>query len=84
MKKYDRELNEYLEFQKPSDWNTTYFETNLDAEINCPHCGKTLPYKDSYTSMEIYSDNGFWGYAVCEDCYKGEVKRRFGRKPEDR
>lgn len=47
----------------------------LNAPIACAACGKPVRYRDTFTSLEIHNFAGF-GYAVCEDCYKEEWKRR--------
>lgn len=36
---------------------------------------KKIKFEDTYTSNEIHTDLGF-GFVVCEDCYKEELKRR--------
>ena len=50
--------------------------------MNCPHCGKELPYGETYTSKEIHNWVGL-GYGVCEECYEEEWKRRKKYRTEE-
>ncbi len=53
----------------------TYVD-DLDAEICCAACGKSMKYGDGYTSMEIHALPSGFGYIVCSDCYDKEIAIR--------
>ena len=57
---------EYEEYELPV--GASIFETDLNKEISCCKCGRTIKYGESYTSREIHNGVGF-GYAECGDCY---------------
>ena len=48
---------------------------DLKEAVNCPHCGKEIPFGGTYTSLEIHTNMGF-GFGVCGDCYEKEWERR--------
>ena len=75
LKKWNYAKHEYEPYEVPDDWKVLSLAFDMDEMVVCPHCGKTLPFGDAYTSMEIHTDMGF-GYAVCESCYNEEWKRR--------
>jgi len=70
---YDK--HEYEAFEVPDDWNFILHTHNMDSLTTCPHCGKSFPFDEGYTSLEIHTDLGF-GFMVCEECYLEEWKRR--------
>ena len=47
--------------------------------INCCQCGKEITFGDGYSSQEVHTLMGF-GYMVCEECHKEEIKRKWQRK----
>ena len=55
--------------------NIKTYSEDMNEIVNCCQCLKKIRYGDTYTSKEIHTDLGF-GFAVCEDCYKEEWKRR--------
>lgn len=75
MQRYDRFQHRYMPYAVPYDWNCVLTHDHWDAKINCANCGKVIAFGDSFTSQEIHNSIGF-GYAVCEDCYQAESKRR--------
>jgi hypothetical protein len=77
LKRWNYMLADYEDYEIPDNWSVYTFVPGLDTFVDCAHCGKSLPYGASFTSMEIHNNMGF-GYAVCEDCYNKEAERRFG------
>ena len=55
--------------------NIKTYSEDMNEIVNCCQCLKKVKFEDTYTSNEIHTDLGF-GFAVCEDCYKEEWKRR--------
>lgn len=51
------------------------YESDMDTIVNCAQCYKEIKFGNCYTSLEKLTETGF-GYAVCEDCYEREWKRR--------
>jgi hypothetical protein len=74
MKKWDRRTHIYENFIPP-DGEYILVADEMDQLTTCPHCGKKVKYGETYTSKEIYTDNGIFGYPVCEKCYEKEWNR---------
>lgn len=74
LKKWNYIKQEYEVFKVPTHWNVKLITNDLDEIVNCPHCGKELPYGEAYTSREVHNDFGL-GYAVCSECYSREWER---------
>ena len=70
LRKWDEEAHTYKPRLVPASWNVKAASDDMDEIVNCPHCGKELPYGKTYTSMQFHARMGM-GYAVCEDCYYG-------------
>ena len=66
--KWNPTKKEYEPCEIPNDWNITTYEDDMDAIINCVHCGKKISFGESYTSRRYHTCGGF-GYCECEDCY---------------
>lgn len=77
--RWDHNTKKYEPVEIPDDWNVATFSSDLDEEVNCVHCGKPLPYGDSYCSRRYHDKYGM-GYAECEDCYEEQLKDEFGSK----
>lgn len=75
LKKWNYQKNEYEPYEVPNDWNFVFFTSDMNTLTTCPHCGKKVPFGDTYTSMEIHTNTGF-GFFVCEECYEEEMERR--------
>lgn len=75
LRKWNYEIHEYNPMEVPDEWNVLLYTDDMDEIVNCPHCGKELPYGETYTSKEIHNWVGL-GYGVCEECYEEEWKRR--------
>lgn len=75
LKKWNYKKHVYEDYNVPNEWKvgTVFFRDT--EEINCPHCGKKILYKDSFTSMEVHTEVGF-GYCICEECHNEEWERR--------
>lgn len=69
MKKALRWVEEDGKYQ-PCDLPDTCspYEADMDTEVTCCACGKTIKYGDAYTSRTYHTNEGF-GFAECEDCY---------------
>ena len=75
LRKWNYKTHEYDPIEVPDEWNIPLYTDDMEEIVNCPHCGKELPYGETYTSKEIHNWVGF-GYGVCEECYEEEWKRR--------
>jgi len=74
LNKWNYQKREYEPYEVPDDWNVKTYSNDMDEIVNCPHCGKPLPFGDSYTSREIHTKFGM-GFAVCSECYEQEWER---------
>ena len=74
---YKREGNKQIRKTKdlPDSWKIKTFSNNMQEEINCRSCGKKILFGDGYTSQEIFTIDGFWGYIVCPECHEKENGR---------
>lgn len=81
LRKWNYKTHEYDPIEVPYEWNVPLYTDDMEKIVNCPHCGKELPYGETYTSKEIHSWVGL-GYGVCEECYEEEWKRREKYKTE--
>lgn len=75
LRKWDYRTHTYKPYEIPDNWKPSVYESDMEAIVDCPHCGRRLFYGDGYTSLEIHT-NGGMGYTVCGDCYKKEWNRR--------
>ena len=74
-RKWNYETHEYDPIEVSDEWNIPLYTDDMEEIVNCPHCGKELPYGETYTSKEIHNWVGL-GYGVCEECYEKECERR--------
>ena len=77
LKRWNWKKRKYENYDVPDNRCVKTFVADLDTFVDCACCGKCLPYGLTYTSMEIHTDMGM-GYAVCDECYEKEMKRRHG------
>ena len=77
IKKWDYPSHSYFSIPLISrtPLNLKTYSEDMNEMVNCCQCLKKIKYGDTYTSKEIHTDLGF-GFSVCEDCYKEELKRR--------
>lgn len=75
LRKWNYETHQYEPYDIPDDWNCKLYTENFDEIVNCPHCGKALPFGATYTSQEIHSWMGM-GYGICAECAEKEYQRR--------
>lgn len=75
LQKWNYEKQQYEDFEVPSDWRCRAYVPDILEPISCPHCGKILPFYETYTSLEVHTPMGF-GYGVCGECYEKEWERR--------
>ncbi len=75
LKRWNWKKREYENYDVPDSRCVKTFVADLDTIIDCASCGNGIPYGCSYTSMEIHNAMGL-GYAVCDECYEKEEKRR--------
>lgn len=75
LSKWNYKTHSYDLVDVPNEWRCSTYEDDMDTLINCPHCGSEFKVGDGYTSMEFHTWLGF-GFIVCEECYKEELKRR--------
>ena len=71
--KWDCKTHEYKPYILPLGAVT--FRYDMNDIVTCAGCGKESKYGDFYTSLEIHNSTGI-GYAVCEECYNEEWKRK--------
>lgn len=83
LRKWNYQKHIYEDYYVPANWFCTTYCFDLETIINCPQCGRPLPCKDSYTSMEIHDEVGF-GYCVCETCHEIELARRIRHEQEEK
>lgn len=75
-KKWDPFKRDYSDFEVQDGWVLRAYSDDMEAETTCPQCGEKYKYGSMYTSQEIYTDNGLWGFSVCESCHFEEMDRR--------
>ena len=71
LRKWNYNTREYDPYEVPDDWNVRFYSDDMDEIVNCPHCGRALPFGETYTSHEIHTFAGM-GFGVCPDCYEAE------------
>lgn len=76
MKKWNYITKEYDSYNIPLDWDCRTYCFNMDEVINCASCGKKIMYGNGYTSHEIHTNKGCFGYTICDVCHYIENKRR--------
>ena len=75
LKKWNYKTHQYDDYEVSDNWNCKTYSYDMGEIVNCPHCGKPIPFGYAYTSLEIHTPAGF-GYAVCDQCYEDEWQRR--------
>ena len=75
LRKWNYEKQDYEPYEVPEEWEFVMCTDDMDKPTTCTHCGKSIPFGDTYTSMEIHTSMGF-GYSVCEGCHEEEWARR--------
>ena len=83
MKKWNYQTHRYDDYTVPEDWKVSMYETDMEKEINCAECGKTMKYGESLTSQRICGDSGVFGYAVCRGCHESGLKERMKYEDSD-
>ena len=76
LNKWNYEKHVYEAYEVPDEWRISVYETDMDALVNCCQCGKEIKFGETYTSQEVHTEMGF-GFAVCPECYRSEMERRF-------
>ncbi len=71
LNRWNERTKTYEPYEIPDEWNVSIHCKDLDAPVNCPHCGKLLPWGETYTSKQFHTEMGF-GYGVCGECYQRE------------
>jgi hypothetical protein len=56
------------------NWSIVLYTDDMDLRVNCASCGKRLAFGATYTSRQLFTDNGWFGLPVCTDCYAKEIK----------
>lgn len=75
LQKWNWNKHAYEDLEVPDNWVCKCYSDDMTEVVNCLHCGKNITFGKSFTSMEIHTKMGL-GYAVCEECYDKECKRR--------
>ena len=81
LRKWNYEKRIYEPYEIPDSWNVALMKQELEDEVDCCECGKTIKFGESYTSVRVHNHIGL-GYAVCEECYEKEWKERRKYKVE--
>lgn len=55
-------------------------QINMEKMVPCAQCGRLHKYGEMYTSREVHTAYGF-GFAVCRECYDGEMDRFLAEHP---
>lgn len=76
LRKWDYGKKEYAPWPVPAEWRVATIEDDMDAPVECAQCGRTLPFGEAYTSLEVHTDGAGFGYAVCGKCHSQERWRR--------
>ena len=71
LRKWNYKTRDYEPYEVPDEWNVKTFSMDMDEIVNCPNCGRTLTFGETYTSMQIHAALGM-GYGVCRECYEKE------------
>lgn len=74
--RWDPERKEYAPWPVPAEWRVTTLEADMDAPVECAQCGRTLPFGETFTSLEVHELGSGFGYAVCGACHAQERWRR--------
>lgn len=64
------------------NWRVTPIAEYGDV-INCCNCGAELVFDQSYTSLQHYTDTGWWVLAECEECYRKYFSYLMTKKKEN-
>lgn len=56
------------------------YEEDMEKIVPCAQCGRLHKYGEMYTSREVHTAYGF-GFAVCRECYDGEMDRFLAGHP---
>lgn len=83
MEKWDFYKKEYVPFNPTAKGVFKTYCSNMNERVNCPHCGKRLKFRDSFTSLQIQNRTGM-GFAVCKTCYKEESREMWDADAERR
>lgn len=76
LNKWNYKTHDYEPLKIPKDWNCKTYSYDMDEIVNCPSCGESLRFADTFCSLEIHTNIYGFGYGVCEKCYQEEWKRR--------
>lgn len=71
LRKWNFKARDYEPYEVPDEWNVKTFSMDMDEIVNCPNCGRTLTFGETYTSRKIHTAHGM-GFGVCETCYEKE------------
>lgn len=71
---YEPFTNTTYPHEVPPTWNCLFYSDDMEEIVNCPSCGKELPYGRTLTSLEIFE--GGFGCGVCGECYQKERYRK--------
>ena len=73
VQKWNYKKHNYETYELPE--GSMMYSYDMDRKVACAQCGKEIPFGESYTSWEVHNIIGL-GYAVCENCYKQEWRRK--------
>lgn len=69
--------NEYLDIQLPD--SCAVYKNDMGVEVECPWCGKKLPFGECYTSKVFHTPVTGFGYAICPDCDEWDLRFYAGK-----
>ena len=75
LKRWDYGTHTYKDFEVPDERRVATYMPDMSLPVDCASCGVTLPYGETFTSLEIHTEHGF-GFGVCHECYHAEWERK--------
>lgn len=75
--KWNVKTKEYVPVTVPEKATTMSFD--MEEEIACASCGKTMPFGSGFTSLVIHTDIGM-GYSVCPQCHDHEAEEEMKQR----
>ena len=76
LNKWNEAARRYEPYEVPDEWRVSCYEADMGAQVNCARCGATLPFGETYTSLQIHTPMLGFGYGVCEQCHMHELDER--------
>ena len=75
LNKWNYKSKKYEPYKVPDSWNVAVYKPNMEDEVDCAICGRTISFGESYSSPAIHTSMGI-GYCVCGKCHGEEIVHR--------